>query len=125
MSYLFAMNQFKEHAFLYMQSPHWTHPFSFSRMLRRKFFHRAKKMAISDRDLRRKQLKKLKKLEEEEKKKVSKGGDHSESEHEDRRGDDKSNAEETAGEKSAVEGEASPKASRKVRRGKWKPSYVH
>ncbi|KAF0309950.1 Translocation protein SEC62 [Amphibalanus amphitrite] len=79
-------------------------------MLRRKFFHRAKKVAISDRDLRRKQLKKLKKLEEEEKRRTAPRGD-SESERDDRRtAEERSAAEDTAAERSAVEGEASPKA---------------
>ncbi|KAF0314134.1 Translocation protein SEC62 [Amphibalanus amphitrite] len=82
-------------------------------MLRRKFFHRAKKVAISDRDLRRKQLKKLKKLEEEEKRRTAPRGD-SESERDDRRtAEERSAAEDTAAERSAVEGEASPKASGK------------
>ncbi|XP_037090130.1 translocation protein SEC62-like [Pollicipes pollicipes] len=79
-------------------------------MLRHKFFHRAKKIAISDRDLRRKQLKKLKKKEEEEKKKVTEKEDESGSEEDEGKTDDKGNAEETGGERSVGEGEASPKA---------------
>ncbi|XP_037075543.1 translocation protein SEC62-like [Pollicipes pollicipes] len=88
-------------------------------MLRHKFFHRAKKIAITDRDLRRKELKKLKKKEEEDRKKKTKDESESDSGEEDEKGSkqerdgEKSNAEETAGEKSAVEGEKSPKAKKK------------
>ena len=88
------------------------------RMLRHKFFHRAKKIAITDRDLRRKELKKLKKKEEEERKKKdtkeeSESDSAEEEENKEREAGEKSNAEETAGEKSAVEGEMSPKAKKK------------
>ena len=96
--------------------------FSF-RMLRHKFFHRAKKIAITDRDLRRKELKKLKKKEEEDRKRRTepkeeedqkKEESESESqEDEEKEAAEKSNAEETAGEKSAVEGETSPKDKKK------------
>ena len=79
-------------------------------LLRRKFFHRAKKMAISDRDLRRKQLKKLKKLEEEEKRRVAgrTGGDSEAEERraEERRAEERSAAEDTGAERSAAEGDA-------------------
>lgn len=63
--------------------------FFLDRMLRLKFFHRARKIAITEQDLRRKQLKKLKMKEQKEQRKPERDDDESGSEEEDQEDDPK------------------------------------
>ncbi|KAF0309494.1 Translocation protein SEC62 [Amphibalanus amphitrite] len=95
-------------------------------MLRHKFFHRAKKIAITDRDLRRKELKKLKKKEDEERKKKGTTREESESDsgedEETKEAAERSAADEPAGEPSAAEGDtSSPRAKKKKESEEGKP----